>query len=293
MVRAMRARDHFEQVAGDMLDCALHHQSGDAVTRSACGSPRSALVAVMISVWIGLPFAVSTAAAQVRIVSLELVLAIDVSASVDDSEFELQITGIAEAFRQPDIIDAILQHSDGIAVALVQWGSRAESIPDPPWRMLTGRDSILRYADEIEIVQRQQVGPLTAIGQAISFSVDLIETNGFHGRQRKIDISGDGHSNFGPPVIPARRQALQAGISISGLAILTDEPSLFDYYGQQIVGGASAFVLQADSYDDFSEAMARKLLGELIIQISAPADEDQNAIVHRGPERRFRPGRTG
>ena len=211
----------------------------------------------------------SAGAESARIVSLELVLAIDVSASVDAAEYRLQIQGLADAFRQPKVVDAILQHQDGVAVTLVQWGSQAQGVLAPPWRLLDSRDAVLNFAAEIETSSRRRVGPLTAIGQAIELSIDLLEANPYQGLRRRIDVSGDGQNNAGLPVVRARQRALSKDITINGLAILTDEPTLFDYYQRQVVGGPGAFALQTNDYAGFAAAMARKLFLELTVQIAS------------------------
>jgi hypothetical protein len=204
-----------------------------------------------------------------RPVSLELVLAVDISASVNTAEYRLQMQGLAQAFRKPEIVRAILQHGSGVAVSLLQWSDRAESALDPPWRLLDSAGAVMALADEIGRAARRDVGHYTAIGNAIAFAAHAIEVNAFHGRQRKIDVSGDGQSNLGLPARDARDGALAQGITINGLAILTDEPRLFEIYENQVVGGPAAFVMTAASYDDFADAIARKLLRELTIRVSS------------------------
>lgn len=217
-----------------------------------------------------------TATGQSRTVAMELVLAIDSSASVDGYEYELQLKGIASALRRPEIVSTILQHGDGVAVALVHWGGWADSILDPPWRLLETEADIASFAAEIEAVKRRHVGHLTAIGHAIDVSVELIETNGVDGRFRKIDISGDGRNNSGRPPTEARQDALARDIAINGLAILTDDPGLFDYYEENVIAGPARFVLRADTYDDFAVAMAKKLHRELLAPVaSAPGPDVQ------------------
>ncbi len=106
-------------------------------------------------------------------VSLELVLAIDASLSVNDGEFDLQLRGIAKAFRDPTIMALIGQHAGGVAVTLVQWSGWAESLQKPPWHLLTHAASILAFAQAVEQVRRARLGYLTGIGHAIDFSVKL------------------------------------------------------------------------------------------------------------------------
>jgi len=198
-------------------------------------------------------------------VSLELVLAIDVSASVNTVEFDLQLRGIARALRQRQTIDLIAQHSDGVAVTIAQWSGWADGGRPAEWRILTDEASVLRYAHDVEGLDRRQVGYLTAIGYAIDFSIDLIEGNRFNGRLRKIDVSGDGRSNAGVEAADARDRALARGMAISGLAIETDDSELSNYFRQNVIGGPGAFVITASTYGHFAEAMAKKLARELTI----------------------------
>ena len=200
---------------------------------------------------------------------MELVLAIDSSASVDSSEYYLQLNGIADAFRRPEIIAAILQQGDGVAVSLVHWGGWADSVLDPPWRLLESEADIARFSAELEQVKRKHVGHLTAIGHAIDVSVELIEGNDVHGRFRKIDISGDGRNNSGRSPNEARQRAIANNITINGLALLTDDPALSDYYERNVIAGPTRFVLRADSYDDFAFAMANKLHRELLPAVAS------------------------
>jgi len=211
-------------------------------------------------------------AQQTQTVSLELVLAVDVSASVDDTEFRLQMNGIARAFRRPEIVAAIKQHPQGVAVALVQWGGWAELASELDWRLLSHEPSIFKFAADVEAVSRRHVGHLTAIGHAIEYATTQLEHNAYVGRRRKIDISGDGQSNAGAGVVGARIAALRKGITINGLAILTNEPKLFDYYRDNVISGPAAFVLRAESYDDFSDAMSAKLIRELTLQVASSMD---------------------
>ncbi|MGI9405729.1 MAG: DUF1194 domain-containing protein [Hyphomicrobiaceae bacterium] len=233
------------------------------------GSWRATTAAIVTGLFLCWTPATGTATDQLRTVSMELVLAIDSSASVDGSEYELQLRGIASAFRRPEIISTIAQHPDGVAVALVHWGGWAESILDPPWRLLENRAAVLDFAKEIEEVRRRHVGHLTAIGHAIDVSIELIETNNVHGRQRKIDVSGDGRNNSGRMPREVHRIARSKGITINGLAILTDDPGLFEYYRTEVIDGPSRFVLRADTYDDFAVAMAKKLHRELMTPIAS------------------------
>lgn len=211
---------------------------------------------------IALPLAPAKAAGS-RPVSVELVLAVDVSLSVDDQEYQLQVGGIADALRRPEVIEVIGRHEQGVAVTLMQWSGTATQDEEPQWRVLSSRASVLAFAEEVEHTHRSPYGYLTGIGNAILAGVQLLAVNGFIGEDRKIDISGDGRSNSGPEPSGARDWALSQSISINGLAIENTEPGLGDYYQHHVIGGPGAFVIRVANYQDFTEAMARKLVREL------------------------------
>jgi Ca-activated chloride channel family protein len=201
-------------------------------------------------------------------VSLELVLAIDCSLSINDLEFYLQLRGIADAFRDEEVIAAIVQRSSGIAVTVVQWDGTSKNHQEPPWRLLTDRASVNAFANEIEVVRRAKLGYTTGIGYAIDHARNLITNNEFIGEEKKIDVSGDGRSNSGPRPEEARARAIADGITVNGLAVIDSDPGLLSYYEASVAGGDGAFVIPADSYDDFADAMRKKLRRELMLRIT-------------------------
>ena len=194
--------------------------------------------------------------------AIELVLAVDTSASVSDAEFALQMQGVAAAFRSPDVIDLIGTH-DGVAVALFQWAGTAGGPNDVPWRVLSDANSVRPFAAEVARTPREAVGPVTAIGTAINRAVTSLTTNRFAGRHLRIDVSGDGQNNAGDALFPARMRAREAGVTINGLAILTDVRTLGRYYRVHVVDGPGAFVIEVADYEGFADAMRVKLLREL------------------------------
>jgi hypothetical protein len=201
--------------------------------------------------------------AQAQIpVSIELVLAVDVSRSVDDVEYDLQMAGIARAFRNREIIDLIGQH-DGVAVALFQWDESADKQHMIPWQLLRGSASVLSFADKVQALERSPSRKNTGIGKAIEFGVRLISENEFSGRQLKIDISGDGWDNIGSLTSASRQEARSLGIGINGLPILTDTVNLDMYYREKVILGPDAFLEVATDYDDFARAFLRKLRREI------------------------------
>ena len=215
-------------------------------------------------------------------VSIELVIAVDTSMSVDGFEYGLLMKGIAKAFRTPEIVNLIGQQN-GVAVSLFQWSSEVNQQYMIPWHLLKDPASVSAFAAKVEMVERDPNRVFTGIGGAIDFGVRSIAENEFEGRRLKIDVSGDGRNNIGvPPSIP-RQEANALGIVINGLPILThivaysgrvlthtnvDFYDLETYYREKIIHGPGAFVEIADDYDDFARAFLRKLRRELTPLVS-------------------------
>jgi len=202
--------------------------------------------------------------AAAREVGLELVLAIDCSLSVSDPEYSLQMGGIAAALRNPQISALILDQPGGVALTVMQWAGTATTHQAVPWRLLTTPEDVEAFAAATATARRAPLSYYTAIGHAIAAGVRLIAGNDFEGREKKIDISGDGRSNAGPPPGIVKLLAVKRGITINGLAILTDDAGLAEYYAGEVSGGPGAFTVSASSYRDFAAAFARKLYRELL-----------------------------
>jgi hypothetical protein len=206
--------------------------------------------------------------AQAQIpVSIELVLAVDISRSVDDVEYDLQVAGIAKAFRNPEIIDLIGQHN-GVAVTLFQWDEEVDKQHMIPWHLLSNPATVLSFAAKVEALQRHPVHKFTGIGRAIDFGVYLIAANQFSGRLLKIDISGDGRDNIGSLTPASRQRAGSLGIAINGLPILIETFNLDTYYREKVILGPDAFLEIATDYNDFARAFQRKLRREIVPSIS-------------------------
>ncbi len=203
------------------------------------------------------------ALAQERPVDLELVLAVDASASVSNAEFDLQIRGLADAFRHHSVVRAIRATGElGLAVALVQWAGDQQQILSIDWMTLRDAPAAYRFAEEVEHVIRSTAGN-TAIGGALEFAIGELEGNGFDGRRKVIDVSGDGRNNHGPAVWLARDLAVVRGITVNGLAILNEDPTLDRYYVTNVIGGTGAFVMTANDYDAYRLAIVAKLIREI------------------------------
>lgn len=198
-----------------------------------------------------------------RPVELELVLGVDTSMSVAGDEFALQMAGYAQAFRHPDVVRAIERTAGGIAVTLVQWADAYQQAVSIEWTLLDDSRSAAGFADLVAATGRRFTGPGTALATALAFCLRRFDGNGFEGRRRVVDLSGDGRDNRGPRVTGARSYATFAGITINGLAILNDEPFLDRYFERQVIAGADAFVIAASDYHDFAEAIVKKLIREI------------------------------
>ena len=199
-------------------------------------------------------------------VDVELVIAIDSSASIDSREFALQMAGIAAAFRDPEVVAAITSGPESrVAVAAIFWAESGYPVDVSPWHVLADAADAERFAWEMERWPRRVEGG-TGIGTAVFHGVKALEHNAIEGKRRIIDISGDGREmtmrEFYITSPQARAMALSRGITINGLAILNDEPDLDRYYRDHVAGGPGSFVMVAREIEDFAEAMRRKLIRE-------------------------------
>ncbi|RDD63814.1 DUF1194 domain-containing protein [Ferruginivarius sediminum] len=202
--------------------------------------------------------------ARAEAVELELVLAVDASSSVNRAEFDLQVTGIARAFGHPSVLNAIeAVGGNGIAVTLLQWSGTDQQKLAVPWTRVHDPDTAGSFGDAVGVAPRYVLTGGTAIGQALEAALAAFEGNGFEGRRRAIDISGDGRANVGLRPEIASQGAAAAGITINGLAILNEEPGLDRYYLDNVIGGPGAFLMTATNYDDFATAIRRKLIQEI------------------------------
>jgi Protein of unknown function (DUF1194) len=204
-------------------------------------------------------------------VDVQLVLAIDSSSSVTMDEFYLQLEGYAAAFRHPDLLKAIQSGPErAVAVALFEWSSGRQQVVNFPWRVLRDEAGLIAFADELAVAPRLVIGGETAIGDAIDFAVQLFQVSNAAGGRLVVDISGDGVSNRGRDVGAARDDALVQGITINGVAILNEEPSLDAYYKAFVIGGTGSFALAARDYQDFQEVIVKKLVREITTIAAAP-----------------------
>jgi len=213
------------------------------------------------------------AAAEAEEVDLELVLLADASRSIDDAEIRFQRQGYATALSHPEVQAAIASgFLQKIAVAYVEWGSTASQDVVVPWTVIDGPASADAFGAALLAAPRRAFGA-NAIGNAIAVAQGLIETNAIDGYRRVIDVSADSASSFGGiPIEAARQAALDAGITINGLAILCREAAcsgrpvgyaLEDAFAERIIGGPGSFVVTAGNDAEFAEAVRRKLILEI------------------------------
>jgi len=223
-------------------------------------------------------------------VDLELVLLIDVSASVSKQEFRLQIEGLAAAFRSPIVHEAI-QASGGIVVCVVQWAQEAYQYKSVDWIHLRMGTDALKLARQIASIPRQTPSGQTAIGNALIFALSELNTNSYTGLRRVVDLSGDGRSNDGLLLEQARETVLQHGITINGLAILNEVSDLKKYFRDDLIGGHGAFVLTARDYTDFSRAIREKLEREIRSTLVAGNTNSNTTVeAHIGVTPQFESG---
>ena len=225
-----------------------------------------------------------SAAAQDRPVDLELVLAVDASASVSEEEFDLQVHGLAEAFRHRSVAQAIRAAGDlGLTVTLIQWADYRQYAVSIDWTLLDDAVSARQFAKQIDAVKRSVAGS-TGIGGAIEVAIVRLNGNGFDGRRKVVDISGDGRNNHGSAAWLARDLAAARGITVNGLAILNEDPTLDRYYRSNVIGGTGAFVMTANDYESYRLAILIKLIREIsgapTAQRWQPTDQRLTATRH-------------
>jgi len=199
-------------------------------------------------------------------VNTEMQLLMDVSSSVDNAEFLLQRGGYEAAFRDPDVIDALSvgcpnTPAKGLAVSFVYWSGGAEQQVAVPFSFLNDATSSNLFADAIASAARPFSG-LTGPGSAINFAVPLF-TNAFDGDKIVIDVSGDGTKNSGVDTSDARDAALAGVVDVINGIVISPNPTVVDFYKDNIIGGQGSFLLEALTFADFEEAIEKKILLEI------------------------------
>jgi Protein of unknown function (DUF1194) len=204
-------------------------------------------------------------------VDVELILAVDVSYSMDMDELAIQREGYAQAIVSKEFLQALKTGPNGkVAVTYFEWAASSDQKIIIPWRVIDGPETADAVANEIMRTPIRRASR-TSISGAINFAMPLFDENPYRGLRRVIDISGDGPNNNGGPVVAARDAALEKGIVINGLPIMVKEPSYstmdidnLDYYYEDcVIGGPGSFVVAIKDRDKFKEAIRTKLLLEV------------------------------
>jgi hypothetical protein len=235
------------------------------------GALRSLAISLLLSTLGGW----GAAAATAERVDLILVLAADVSRSIDASKFHLQREGYAQAMTNPQVIEAIRSGPHGsVGLCFVEWSGASSQKLVIDWTRVFDTESAHQFSDGIVEAPRS-FADRTAISGGIDFAMSQLERAPFESTRRAIDVSGDGTNNSGREVTAARDDAIARGATINGLVILSAAPlpwnpehtnppgGLAEYYRRNVVGGPSAFVMVADDFGSFGQALVKKLLAEI------------------------------
>lgn len=231
------------------------------------------VVAGGLSCFLALALAVIKARAET--VDLLLVLAADVSRSVDAQKFQLQREGYAAAIANPRVIEAI---SSGrfhrIAICYLEWSGTGSQKLVVDWTVVRDADSAGQFASHLAETPRA-FADRTSISGALDFAMAQLDRAPFDAPRRVIDVSGDGTNNAGRDVNEARDEAVARGVTINGLVILTAQPlswnadhtnpagGLTNYYRTNVIGGPGAFVHEAEDFNAFGQAILNKLVAEI------------------------------
>lgn len=208
---------------------------------------------------------------QTTTVDVELVLAVDISYSMDPEELALQREGYVKALTSSEFLNALRQGIHGkVAITYFEWAGASEQRVVVPWRVVDGPESAGSVANEIMAAPIRRAAR-TSISGALLYGMKLFDVSGHRGIRRVIDISGDGANNSGQIVTIARDEVVSKGITINGLPVMLKRPSystmdielLDDYYEDCVIGGPAAFVVPVKDRDKFVEAIRTKLILEI------------------------------
>jgi hypothetical protein len=217
----------------------------------------------------------SGAARAAEQVDLLLVLASDVSRSVDTRKFELQRQGYAAALSNPRVIEAIKSGPHGrIAICFVEWSGATSQKLVIDWTIVSDMASARKIGDQMLELPRS-FADRTSISAGLEFSMQQLNSAAFEAPRRTIDVSGDGTNNSGRDIASVRDEVLARGVTINGLVILSDTPlpwnpehtnppgGLDEYYRRNVTGGAGSFVMVAENHNSFGQAIVKKMIAEI------------------------------
>jgi Protein of unknown function (DUF1194) len=224
------------------------------------------------AVWLSLGV---IALAHAEDVDVALVLVSDVSRSIDDNEYKLEKDGYASAFANPQVLSAIKGGPNGrIALAYLEFAGNLEVQTVIDWTTIKDQQTAQSFIQRLTAAPRSYAGR-TSISAGIDRAVELFSESGLSATRHVIDVCGDGTNNSGRDVSQARDDALKAGATINGLAIINDHPvswtyahvqppgGLPNYYRENVTGGSGSFVVEVHDFSTFGEAITRKLIQEI------------------------------
>ncbi|MGE5546042.1 MAG: DUF1194 domain-containing protein [Solirubrobacterales bacterium] len=196
-------------------------------------------------------------------VDVALVLLVDVSMSIDPAEYALQKGGTAKAFRDPRLAAAIEAGPLGrIAVTYVEWDRTPEQMV--PWTVIDGAPAAEAFARLVEATRRHAGGASTGMAAALTAATGLLADPGLQATRKVIDVSGDGAENTGADAADARDQALAQGVSAVNGIVVGKEEGPRRFYAEDVVGGARSFLVTAEDFDAYEDAILRKLVLEIV-----------------------------
>ena len=257
------------------------HKQPPKIFASTGQTVRRAALAVLTLMLLASP-----SAAQDGIeVDLELILAVDISLSMDDEEQRLQREGYVAAIRHPDVVAAIRGGLNGkIALTYLEWaGTRSREIL-VPWSLIDGMDAAEAFAERLAAIPLRRAHR-TSISGALQSAETLFEGSGFRGLRQVVDVSGDGANNQGQPVTLARDRLLARGTVINGLALMISRPGVYEffhlanleeYFEDCVIGGPGSFVERITDVSQFAPAIRRKM----ILEIAAAEPRIKPAASH-------------
>lgn len=207
-------------------------------------------------------------AAPVRACELALVIALDVSRSVDKYEYVLMRDGIGEALLDDEVVNLIRWMPGGLMITATQWGGAGQQRQAIGWNHLTDRASIEAFVAQLTAIDRGFWMADTSVSEALLHAEAMFAQPGVSCRRRVIDVSGDGISNAGPEVLPISLAVGRKGVTVNGLVVAGAKPDPVAYFLTHVIRGSQSFVEITNSYADYPRAMKRKLLRELAPRLS-------------------------
>ena len=289
-------------------ELALWPDGGESPLARASGGLPTAIRWSVVTRWASLivvPWLLLGSACAQPAADLELVIAVDVSLSMDLDEQRLQRDGYVAALRDPEVHKALASGPHGrIVVTYVEWAGPPTQQVVVPWTTIDGAAAARAFADRLEAMPISRAR-MTSISAALQFAGQLFDSSGVRGLRRVIDVSGDGPNNAGVPVVRVRDELVAQGFVINGLPIMLkmatgffDLADLDHYYSECVIGGTGSFMIPIKEKSEFLTAIRRKLLLEIagqvpparFIRVQAPA-EPSDCLIGERQWRRYMDGR--